>query len=174
MGAAIQGAALAGQPAPAILIDITAHTFSVKAMTQLGNFGEELICVPLIRRGTPLPVTKAEIFHTSMDEQEKVVVAVMQGESQRPEENLELEEMRVEGLSRVPAGNQVVVRFQIDLSGLLTATAIEKRTGLAKSIRIETAGIAAPEKLVIGINGIVRIGMDGIELVNPAGYNALN
>lgn len=140
MGAAIQGAALAGQPAPAILVDISAHTYSVTADTGHGFFGPELICVPLIRRGTPLPVTKSDLFTTMIDKQEKVLVIVNQGESDDPEHNLKLGEFWIEGLGKYPAGNQIIVRFQIDLSGLLTVTATEKSTGLAKSVTIDTAG----------------------------------
>ena len=140
MGAAIQGAALAGQPAPAILVDISAHTYSVTADTGHGFFGPELICVPLIRRGTPLPVTKSDLFTTMMDKQDKVLVIVNQGENDDPEQNLKLGEFWIEGLGKYPAGNQIIVRFQIDLSGLLTVTATEKSTGLAKSVTIDTAG----------------------------------
>jgi len=140
MGAAIQGAALAGQPAPAILVDISAHTYSVTADTGHGFLGPELICVPLIRRGTPLPVTKSDLFTTMMDKQDKVLVIVNQGENDDPEQNLKLGEFWIEGLGKYPAGNQIIVRFQIDLSGLLTVTATEKSTGLAKSVTIDTAG----------------------------------
>ncbi len=140
MGAAIQGAALAGQPAPAILVDISAHTYSVTADTGFGMFGPELISVPLIRRGTPLPVTKSDVFSTCVENQEKVLVVVNQGESIDPEENLKLGEFWVEGLSKSAPGNLIIVRFQIDLSGLLTVTATEKSTGLAKSVAIDTAG----------------------------------
>ncbi len=140
MGAAIQGAALAGQPAPAILVDISAHTYSVTADNGFGPFGQELICIPLVRRGTPLPVTKSDLFTTVMDKQERVLVVVNQGESDDPEQNLKLGEFWVEGLTKSPPGNKIVVRFQIDLSGLLTVTATEKSTGLAKSVKIDTAG----------------------------------
>ncbi len=140
MGAAIQGAALAGQPAPAILVDISAHTYSVTADTGHGFLGPELICVPLIRRGTPLPVTKSDLFTTMIDKQDRVLVVVNQGESDDPEQNLKLGAFWIEGLGKYPAGNQIIVRFQIDLSGLLTVTATEKSTGLAKSVTIDTAG----------------------------------
>ena len=140
MGAAIQGAALAGQPAPAILVDISAHTYSVTADTGHGFLGPELICVPLIRRGTPLPVTKSDLFTTMIDKQDRVLVVVNQGENDDPEQNLKLGEFWIEGLGKYPAGNQIIVRFQIDLSGLLTVTATEKSTGLAKSVTIDTAG----------------------------------
>ncbi len=139
MGAAIQGAALAGQPAPAILIDISAHTYSIVAVDS-SPFGDILRCTPIIRRGTALPVTKAEVFSTHADNQTQVLIEVCQGESDDPEGNLKLGSFHVDGLSRVPRGNLILVQFRIDLSGLLTVTATEKSTGLAKSVTLDTAG----------------------------------
>ncbi len=140
MGAAIQGATLAGQPAPAILVDISAHTYSVLAVVGGDFMGDLLGCCPVVRRGTPLPVTKADLFTTGVDSQKKVAVKVFQGESDDPSQNLSIGEFMVTGLSKVPAGNEIIVQFHIDLNGLLTATATEKRTGLAKSVTIDTAG----------------------------------
>jgi molecular chaperone DnaK len=142
MGAAIQGAALAGQPAPAILIDITAHTYSIAAVMDGlgGGFMPMRGCAPIIRRGTPLPVRKSEVFTTLNDGQDSIEVIVYQGEELLPDRNLELGKFMIEGLAAVSAGNEVVVEFQIDLNGLLKVTATEKRTGLAKSAVIDTAG----------------------------------
>ena len=139
MGAAIQGAALAGQPAPAILIDISAHTYSLVAAGD-DMFDSILRCVPIVRRGTALPVTKAEVFFTCYDNQTEVRIRVCQGESTEPDENLEIGNFLVEGLSKQPRNSDIVVQFRIDLNGLLTVTATEKCTGLAKSVTIDTAG----------------------------------
>jgi len=134
MGAAIQGAALAGQPTPAVLVDITAHTYSTEALSHY-----EVVCVPIIRRGTALPAKRTEAFYTSYDEQEAVDVKIFQGESDEPAENLLIGEFRINGLAKVPQGNVVLSTYQIDLNGLLTVTATEKATGLAKSVTIDTA-----------------------------------
>ncbi|MES2709779.1 MAG: Hsp70 family protein [Verrucomicrobiota bacterium] len=136
MGAAIQGAALAGQPAPAILIDITAHTYSISAFSP--DFGME--CSPIIPRGTPLPVRRSESYTTLADNQTQVKVDVYQGESLAPEENTPLGGMLVEGLSKQPAGSIIIVEFRLDLNGLLTATALEKITGLTKTVTLDTRG----------------------------------
>jgi molecular chaperone DnaK len=142
MGAAIQGAALAGQPAPAILIDITAHTYSMLALTEDPYGGPFNVrgCVPLIRRGTPMPVRKGQSFVTIHDDQEAIDVQVYQGEAFEQENNLQIGNFHIKGLAKVPKGNEVIVEFQIDLNGLLTVTATEKRTGLVKSVTIDTAG----------------------------------
>ncbi|MEI6605647.1 MAG: Hsp70 family protein [Verrucomicrobiota bacterium] len=141
MGAAIQGAALAGQPAPAILVDISAHTYSLLVLVGNDMYGDPIMeCCPLVRRGSALPITKADVFTTHVDNQPHVTVEVYQGESVFPEDNLPLGEFEIKGISKVPAGNEIVVQFRIDLSGLLTVTATERRSGLAKSVTIDTAG----------------------------------
>lgn len=136
MGAAIQGAALAGQPAPAILIDITAHSYSVATFSE--EYGQE--CSRIIPRGTPLPVRRSESYRTMVDNQEKVEVSVYQGESNFPEDNTHIGGMMVEGLSKQPAGSLIIIEFRLDLNGLLTATALEKVTGLTKSVTLDTRG----------------------------------
>jgi molecular chaperone DnaK len=139
MGAAIQGAALTGQSAPAILIDITAHTYSNQVLIR--NPYPVLICAPIIHRGTPLPVRKSEVFSTAHDCQESVEIVVFQGEGMIPDHNTEIGRFFVEGLSKdAPEGNPVVIQFALDLNGLLTVTASEKLTGVAKTVTLDTRG----------------------------------
>ena len=45
----------------------------------------------------------------------------------------------IEGLAEVPAGNQILVRLDLDLSGILKVTATERATGLAKQVTIDNA-----------------------------------
>ena len=45
----------------------------------------------------------------------------------------------VEGLSKAPAGNPIVMRLSLDLDGVLNVSAMEKSTGLEKSITIDNA-----------------------------------
>jgi molecular chaperone DnaK len=139
MGAAIQGGVLAGQKHHSILVDITPHTFSTKS---LGVFDgcERLISVPIISRNTPLPASKSEIFYTVCDNQEGVEVEAHQGEMPLPEQNTLIGEFSVKGLSKVPAGNPIVIHFDLDLNGMLKVTATEKLTGLAKSVTMDTRG----------------------------------
>ena len=139
MGAAIQGAIIAGQKQSSVLVDITPHTFSTTALSVLDGH-ERLIAAPIIRRNTPLPVSKSEIFATIVDRQESVMVEAHQGESLLPEENTFIGQFKVEGLGKVPAGNPVIINFELDLNGLLKVTALEKNTGLAKSVTMDTRG----------------------------------
>ena len=140
LGAAIQGGIIAGDEVGAILVDIATHTFSTAALVpdELG-----LVCVPIIPRGTPLPVSRSEAFITRYDDQEEVQVEVYQGESRDPFENLLIGEFMVTGLGKVPAGNVITSEFSLDLDGLLEVTALEKSTGLAKAVTIDTRDIKA-------------------------------
>lgn len=144
MGAAIQASSLAGRPAPAILVDVTAHSYGVDTLVEsFGPFGMpsyRVVCSHLVRRGTPLPVRKAKVFYTVEEDQEVVKIGIYQGESEDPSRNLKLGELLVEGLSKGPAQSEIVVGFQIDLNGLLHVEATEKRTGLHKKTTIDTAG----------------------------------
>jgi molecular chaperone DnaK (HSP70) len=43
----------------------------------------------------------------------------------------------VENLSKVPAGNPIILQIALDLNGIMQVSAREKNTGLEKSIRID-------------------------------------
>ncbi|CAN5412560.1 molecular chaperone DnaK [soil metagenome] len=140
MGAAIQGAVLAGQKRHSILVDITPHTFSTSSLGVVGGV-QRLVSVPIILRNTPLPASKSEVFFTLHDSQDAVEVDARQGEEPLPELNALVGEFMVEGLSAVPAGSPIVVHFELDLSGMLRVTATEKQTGLAKTVTMDTRGV---------------------------------
>ncbi|MEX2382814.1 MAG: Hsp70 family protein [Opitutales bacterium] len=137
LGAAIQGGTIAGRESRSILVDITPHGFGTAAIAEFQGMMRP-VCVPVIPRNMPLPVTKSEIFYTMHDDQEKVHVEVYEGEDALPEQNLFLGDFRVEGLSKAPAGNPIITTFRLDLNGMLHVTAREKSTGLSKSVSIDT------------------------------------
>ena len=137
LGAAVQGATLAGVKNQSILVDITPHTFSTSTMDSSMGFPVE-ICVPLIKRNTPLPCRKAEVFFTMVDNQNEVEVTAYQGEGSVPGENTLVGDFMVKGLSRVPSGNPIVIDFELDLNGMLSVTGTEKATGLNKQVVMDT------------------------------------
>lgn len=139
MGASVQGAVIAGEKRHSILVDITPHTWSTAAISA-GSPELELVCVPIIPRNTPLPAGKSEIAYTLVDNQPSTRVEVYQGESCKPDDNTFIGEFMVEGLAQVPAGNPIVVHFELDLNGMLKVTATEKTTGLAKTVTMDTKG----------------------------------
>ncbi|XSG84605.1 MAG: Hsp70 family protein [Methylohalobius sp. ZOD2] len=140
LGAAVQAGMIAGEPVQSVLVDITPYTFGTSYLGELedGTF-YPFVFAPIIKKNTPLPASKAQVFHTMINEQERVDVRVYQGEHQDAQQNTLIGEFMVEGLRKAPAGDPLVVRFDLDLDGILNVIATEKATGLEKSIRIEHA-----------------------------------
>jgi molecular chaperone DnaK (HSP70) len=139
MGAAIQAALIAGTQTRTVLVDVTPYTFGTSALGERDGESYEYCYVPLIRKNTPVPVSKSEVFFTVFDGQPSVEVLVYQGEDPDALNNIEIGRFRVEGLSDVPAGNPIVLGLSLDLDGILEVTAREKASGLQRSISIGDA-----------------------------------
>lgn len=170
LGASISAAGMAGEKSKAILVDISAHSFGIEALTYTPD-GGELVNTSIIHRGTPLPVSKSEIFSTARDNQKEVDVKVYEGEQRIPMENNFIGQFRVTGLSDVPAGNELVVMLNLDLNGMLTVTATERLTGLKKSVTLDTRGekthfnLEAARENISGL--VTRVDADGeLEIVD--------
>ncbi len=139
-GAAIQAGMIGGEEVSAVLVDITPYTFGTSTL-DLDEFRPSYkeIYVPLIRKNSPVPVKKSEVFYTLYDDQEDVRIKVFQGEESVPEDNIKIGEFIISGLSMVPAGSKIVTTFELDTDGILHVTATEKCTGKSKQIVIDNA-----------------------------------
>ena len=142
LGAAVQAAIIAGQQVGAVLVDITPHSLGIKCLEYPDEYvarPNEFKFAPIIRRNTPLPASRSEVFCTVADNQPTVEIDVYQGESGDVRRNHRVGKFLIEGLARVPAGNQLVVQLDLTLDGILKVSAREKATGLLKQITIENA-----------------------------------
>jgi len=146
MGAAIQGAAMAGTEVSAVLVDVTPYTFGTSALGELNGELYPYKYVPIIPKNTPIPVHRSEAFFTVFDGQTSVEVRIYQGEHDDAEENIRIGEFRVDGLSKAPAGNPVIIDLALDRDGILQVTAREKKTGLERRITIDKAMSRYDEK----------------------------
>jgi molecular chaperone DnaK len=139
LGAAVQGGLIAGIDVGPILVDITPHTLGISALGELHGFVSSHAFSPIIERNTPLPVSRNEIYSTCYDDQDAARISVFQGENQDTRYNTLVGEFLIEGLAEVPAGNQILVRLDLDMNGILKVTATERATGLAKHVVIDNA-----------------------------------
>ncbi len=142
MGAAVQAAIIGKQNVGAVLVDITPHSLGIKTLEYPDDFTDranEFKFTPIVRRNAPLPATRSEVFCTVSDSQPTVEIDLYQGESGDVRRNHRVGKFLVEGLARVPAGNQIVVQLDLTLDGTLKVSAREKSTGLLKQITIENA-----------------------------------
>jgi molecular chaperone DnaK len=139
MGAAVQGGLVAGVDVGPILVDITPHTLGIEALGELYGFMSSHHFSAIIERNTPLPVSRTEMYSTVYNNQDAARIRIFQGENPDTRYNTMVGEFLVEGLAEVPRGNQIVVRLDLDLNGILKVTATERATGLAKHIVIDNA-----------------------------------
>jgi molecular chaperone DnaK len=139
LGAAIQGAALVDDQHEMILLDVTPHALGIMTF---GSFFEELI-----PQNTTVPTSRTKIFTTSRDNQTAVKILVMQGESQRAEENEMLGEFILTGLRRAPKGQvEIEVTFEINADGIVSVSAKDLETGQQQSIQVTaTSGLTKDE-----------------------------
>ena len=133
MGASIQAGVLNGEVQEVMLMDVTPLSLGIETMG--GVF------MPLIARNSPIPCEASEIFSTTVDYQEMVNVHVLQGERRLASENHSLAHFELWGLPPLLRGMpQIEVKFQIDASGIVSVSAIEKTTGREANIKIEASG----------------------------------
>jgi molecular chaperone DnaK len=129
MGAAIQGAVLAGEVTDILLLDVTPLSLGVETMG--GVFTK------IIDRNTTIPTKKSNIFTTAADFQTSVTVHVLQGERAMAGDNVSLGNFNLTGIPPAPRGiPQVEVGFDIDANGILNVSAKDLATGKQTGITI--------------------------------------
>jgi molecular chaperone DnaK len=137
LGAAIQGGMIAGYEVGPVLVDITPHTLGIAALGPLYGTISPNHFSPIIARNTPLPATRSEIYTTTYDGQDAAQIQVYQGEHQDVSHNQLIGGFLLDGLADVSEGNEVLVRFDLDLDGILKVAAVERATGRQKGLVIE-------------------------------------
>ena len=139
LGAAIQGAALVDEKSDILLLDVTPHSLGI--MIVGGYFHK------LIEQNTTVPTSKSHVFTTVKDNQTSVKILVLQGESERAEENELLGEFVLTGLRRAQRGEvEIEVTFHISADGIVSVKARDLETGQEQSITVTaTSGLTEDE-----------------------------
>jgi len=133
MGAAIQTGIIAGEVKELVLLDVTPHTLGIE--TKDGTF------TSLIERNSTIPTRKSRIFTTVADNQTKVEVHVLQGESDMAGYNKSLAKFELTNVPPAPRGvPQIEVSFEIDVNGIVAVSAQDQATGRSQSLVIHPSG----------------------------------
>ncbi len=141
LGAGIQGAALISEDEKSdiLLLDVTPHSLGI--MIVGGYFHK------LIEQNTTVPTSESHVFTTVKDNQTSVKILVLQGESDRAEENELLGEFVLTGLRRAQRGEvEIEVQFHISADGIVSVKAKDLETSLEQSITVTaTSGLTEDE-----------------------------
>jgi|TARA_B110000483_G_scaffold192258_1_gene228563 molecular chaperone DnaK len=132
MGAALQGAVLAGDVTDVLLLDVTPLSLGIETM---GG-----IATALIEKNTTIPTKKSQTFSTAEDNQTAVTIHVVQGERKQATANKSLGRFDLADIPPSPRGMpQIEVTFDIDANGILNVSAKDQATGKEQSIVIKAS-----------------------------------
>lgn len=132
MGAAIQAGIKRGKLDELVVVDVAPFTLGIE--TEGGKFS------PIISRNTSIPCTRKSIYKTTIDGQTEALIHVLQGESDRVNDNSSLGEFVLSGITPANAGESLVeVNFDYDVNGIVKVSARDRATQVGKSVTIKAS-----------------------------------
>ncbi len=129
LGAAVQAAIIAGINREALLLDVIPLSLGIETM---GGAVAKIIV-----RNTTVPAVATEKFSTYVDGQTSVKINVYQGERELVTDCRLLGSFDLRGIPPMPASlPKIEVTFMVDANGILTVTAVERRSERLASIQV--------------------------------------
>ena len=151
IGAAIQGAVLAGEVMDVLLLDVTPLSLGIET---LGG-----VFTRLINRNTTIPTKKSQIFSTAADFQTAVEIKVYQGERELVRDNKMLGNFQLVGIPPAHRGvPQIEVTFDIDADSIVHVHAKDKSTNKDQSITIASGSGLSDNEIENMVNDAEKYG----------------
>ena len=139
LGAGVLASRLAGHDVDRVLVDVSPFSFGPSYIGfQAGGMYPHCYH-PIIRRNTPLPVTRTDSYGTTHPGQTCVEMKIYQGDDEDALKNIHVGKVEMEGLRKSNHLIEVLCTMKLDLDGILHVTAIEKDTGKSARVSIVDA-----------------------------------
>ena len=120
-----------------VLTDVCPFTLGTEVVVDNGVFEEPGHYLPIIERNTVIPVSRTETVYTAHENQTRICVKILQGESRMSQNNLLLGELNVP----VPAGPKgkeaVDITYTYDVNSLLEVEVFVHSSKLRRKILIQ-------------------------------------
>jgi len=113
-----------------LLLDVLPLSLGIETMGNVNTI--------MISKNTTIPTSNSQVFSTAVDNQPSVEINIIQGERPMSHDNRSLGKFVLDGIAPAPRGMpQIEVKFDIDASGVLTVTALDKATKKIQSIKVQ-------------------------------------
>lgn len=149
LGAAIQGAMKERKEAvkEMILTDVCSFTLGTEVVMEYSDgLMEDGHYCPIIDRNTVIPTSNTKRLYTVHDDQDRVTVRVLQGESRLARNNLYLGELEIK-VPKAPKGEEAIdVTYTYDINSLLEVEAKVVSTGETSKMVIKGKDNAMTEE----------------------------
>ena len=122
-----------------VLTDVCPFTLGTEVVADNGMFEEAGHYLPIIERNTVIPVSRTQTVCTAHENQTKVCVKVLQGESRLADNNLLLGELTVTVPSGPKGKEAVDITYTYDVNSLLEVEVHVRSTGLRRRMIIQNS-----------------------------------
>ncbi|MBL8962534.1 MAG: Hsp70 family protein [Phycisphaeraceae bacterium] len=139
LGASVQASILSGTTRGRLLLDVIPLSLGIETVGGA--------VAKLIMRNSAVPTRATEMFSTSVDGQTSIAIHILQGERELSQDCRSLGMFHVRGIAPMPAGiPQLQVEFAVDSNGVLSVSAVERRSGRRAAVQvIPNHGLTAEE-----------------------------
>lgn len=148
VGAAIQGAIIAGEHLDTILVDVNSHSLGIRCITIRpgGQENDDHYSI-IINRNTPIPSSMTRTYYTAMENQPETDIEVYQGEDPTASKNTFIGAFVLDDLpSNLPLGSEIEVSFEYNLNGIVEVSALERSSGRRKKLKVDLNRAAGKKK----------------------------
>ena len=132
-----------------VLTDVCPYTLGTSvAVYKPSGFFESGHFLPIIERNSVIPISRSERVYTLHDNQKKITVEILQGESRKTSDNVLLGEVSVVVPPNQAGKEAIDIRYTYDINGILEVEVTVISSGLIKTLVLEkNPGILTEEQV---------------------------